>query len=392
MPKPPRAQGLADAFIDPAYGTRLYRASAAEEGRRAYLRHDYSRRQAFNADNTRYLARDGSGYWHLYDGQSFKHLREVPGFAGACEPLWHPSDARKVYLTSPDGGMVWWEQDVETGERQVLFDFTGQTPWPQARAFWTKGEGTLSADGRYLALMATSYDSATQRNTVYGLLMLDVHERRIVGTLDAADFPVPHAMPDHISTSASGRYAVPSWHKDQGGTRAYTRDFSSEKLLFNGSEHSDLAYGPSREDLFVHADYASGYIVAHDIDTGRSFSLAPLYPASGEAYAVHISGQAFDRPGWAVISTYYDTADYGRKAPAPTLRAQYRKVFLAELKPGGRLLSVAHTRMAQGTEKDYFAEPHASASRDLSRLIFSSNFGDGAPDDYIVGLPSVFDR
>ena len=36
-----------------------------------------------------------------------------------------------------------------------------------------------------------------------------------------------------------------------------------------------------------------------------------------------------------MISTYGDSAKYGSQVPAATLRPQYRKVFLAELKPGG---------------------------------------------------------
>jgi len=32
-----------------------------------YLRHDYSRRQAFNADSTRFIVTSGDGHWYLYD-------------------------------------------------------------------------------------------------------------------------------------------------------------------------------------------------------------------------------------------------------------------------------------------------------------------------------------
>ncbi len=52
----------------------------------------------------------------------------------------------------------------------------------------------------------------------------------------------------------------------------------------------------------------------------------------------HVSGQAFDRPGWVVISTYADSAEYGRVVPDATLEPMYRKVMLLELKPGGRKL------------------------------------------------------
>lgn len=52
-------------FTDPAYGTHVHRATAASDGEGGRVRHEYSRRQAFNADNSRYLAQDGRGAWYL---------------------------------------------------------------------------------------------------------------------------------------------------------------------------------------------------------------------------------------------------------------------------------------------------------------------------------------
>ena len=163
--RPERSTGLSDALIDPTYGTRLYRATAVAEGDGGRMRHEYSRRQAFNADATRYLAQDGKGSWHLYDATTFGYLRRLPDLVGDCEPLWHPGEPSRLYFTERNGGMVWWLLDVETGAKEQVFDFTGQTPWTGATSFWTKGEGILSADGKVLGLMATSYDAGTQRNT-----------------------------------------------------------------------------------------------------------------------------------------------------------------------------------------------------------------------------------
>ena len=390
--RPERSTGLSDVLIDPAYGTRLYRATAVAEGEGDRMRHEYSRRQAFNADNTRYLAQDGKGFWHLYDATTFGYLRKLPDLAGDCEPLWHPSEPARLYFTERNGGMVWWLLDVETGTKEQAFDFTGQTPWSGATSFWTKGEGTLSADGKVLGLMATSYDAAAQRNTCHGLLALDLENKTVIGTLDASAFPVPGAFPDHISTAPSGTYVVPSWLAGEGGTVAYSTDFTQSRQLLDGSEHSDLALGPDRRDLLVVADYGKGQIVSIDVATGERNDLHTLYPFDGEAYAVHISGQSFGVPGWAVISTYGDSAGHNSQTPAPTLRAEYRKVWLLELTPGGRALNVAHIR-ADWDKVDgdpYFLEPQASASRDLSRIIFTTNFGGGEINSYVIGLPSVF--
>ena len=63
------------SYIDPVYGTRVYRATAAsDKSDSTYVRHEYSRRQAFNANNTRYLAQSSKGFWLLYNANSFQVL------------------------------------------------------------------------------------------------------------------------------------------------------------------------------------------------------------------------------------------------------------------------------------------------------------------------------
>lgn len=386
----------APSYVDPAYGTRVYKATLARDFPDAvHVRHDYSRRPAFNADASRYLATTSNGYWLLYDGRSFRplarkgHGGSLAGMAADCEAIWHPTDPKILFFTDPYGGLIWRAKNVETDTDTVIGDFRGRLPWPEATAVWTKGEGMNSADGRLFAFMATRYDEKTKANKIYGLFTWDRVADRIIATLDASAFG--GAFPDHVSMSPSGRYVVPSWaYRTDLGTRAYTADFRSFRTLLTDSEHSDLAIGPNGEDLYVVASYRAGKVFAVDLATGQRTDLMSLYPARGASIgAVHVSGQAFDRPGWVVLSTYGD-ADSGRE-PDPELRPPHRKVMLLELKPGGRSLSIAHTRTA-ARYGGYFGEPQATISRDGSRVMFATNFDDGGPaDSYLVTLPeSVF--
>jgi hypothetical protein len=395
-----RSAGLAlESFIDPVHGTRVHRVTdAGDYPGASFVRHDYSRRQAFNADNSRFIARSSNGYWLLYDAQTFLPLRRagpagaLRGMAGEAEAIWHPSQPAKLWYTSNGGGLVWWEKDVESEFDHVMADFRGRLPWPAARSVWTKGEGTSSADGRYFAFIATSYDEATKTVRVHGLLSYDRVEDRIVGTLDAAAFG--SAMPDHISISPSGRHVVPSWaHAPTLGTRSYTRDFQAFRPLHVDSEHSDLAIGPRGEDFYVATNYKDGLVWVKDLATGQGFDLMRLYPRRGAAIgAAHFSGKAFERPGWVLMSTYADSAEYGKLKPDPVLHAAHRRIMLLELKPGGRQLGVAHTRTG-AQYGGYFGEPQATLSRDGSRILFASNFDSGGPPDgYLVTLPrQVYD-
>ncbi len=396
---PPRtkAQSLdAPSFVDPVYGTAIYKMTDASDYPGAtYVRHEYSRRQVFNADNSRFLATTSNGYWLLYDATTFRVLRRrgnsgaLSGMAGDAEPIWHPTDPRKLWYTTPENGLVWYEKDVESDRDSVMADFTGRLPWKGVRSVWTKGEGTSSADGRYWAFMATAYDGDSKTNQIFGLFTYDRVEDRIIGTLDAAAFG--GAFPDHISISPSGRFAVPGWaYNKQLGTRAYPLDFSTSRLLHEECEHSDLALGADGADYLVFADYGSGQVRATRLEDGRTFNLLGLYPRSGAAFAVHISGKAFDRPGWVLLSSYDDSAEYGAARPDPKLEAPYRKLMLLELKPDGRKLSLAQTQTGRNYG-DYWGEPQASISRDGLRAVFASNF-DGraaAPASFMVRVPEA---
>jgi hypothetical protein len=375
----------APSWIDPVYGTRVYQVTDPSDYPGAtYIRHDYSRRQAFNADNTRFIAETSSGWWMLYDAESFRPIRgggasgAMQGMAGDCEPFWHPTDPRLLWYTDNTGGLVWMEKNVETDFNGLLADFRRRLPWPDATQVWTKSEGTPSADGRHFAFMATSYDAPSKTVRVYGLFTWDRVADRILGMLDASTFG--HVVPDHISMSASGRYVVPSWaFTPRLGTRAYPLDFSSSIQLHTESEHSDLAIGPNGEDLYVATNYKDGVVWAKDLATGAGFTLMSLYPRPGAAIgAAHFSAKAFGRPGWVLMSTYADSANQGAVAPDPVLEPPHRKIMLLELKPQGRQYSVAHTRAA-ANYGGYFGEHQATISRDGTRILFATNFDDGGP-------------
>ncbi len=402
MEKPAVADGLKkSAALDPANKTFVYRATDASKAEGGFVRHDNSHKQAFNADNTRFIARDGQGAWYLYDAATFKQIERLGELKGNCEPIWHASDPNLLHFTLRDGGTTWWTYNVEAEKGEVMFDFSGKTPWSQATSFSTKGRGAASADGRYLALIATRHDEATQTRNVYGVVVLDVKDKRIVGTLDARNFPKPGAFPDYVSASPSGRHVVVSWPGDAGGTRAYTRDLKDSFELPTTSKHTGLAYGPQKQDYYVFADYGKNQLSAVDLDSHERIDLRSLHPAKGENYTLDISGQAYDKPGWAVVSTYGEKKDDASDESAPQERAEYRKVWLVELKAGGRALSVANVRTnasaiggsskgaaPQAAGDPDFFKPQASASRDLSRIVFADNFGRGPIESYMVGLPS----
>lgn len=399
LPQPAPAANSSDHVTDPVTGVKLLRSTnaAQTDPPSDRLRHEYSRRQAFNADSTRFIAQNERGEWFLHDARNFQVLKHLPQLAGDAEPLWSATTPDLLLFTARSGGSTWQSINIYTDEVSEVFNFAGKTPWKKATAFWTHGEGTASANGRVLTVIASSYNESTGERKVYGIVTVDLEKQRIIGTLDAKDFPVPGAAPDHVSTSPSGGYAVVSWLAEHGGTRAYRVDFSASTQLANSSEHSDLAFNRDGEDVYVYTDYQDGNIIAVNIRSGDRFKLEPLYPESGSSYAAHISGQAFNRPGWVVISSYGATADYGKTELTGADGPYYHRVWLQELTPRGRALAVASTQVdpqvtLPGSDAAYFLEPQATVSRNLSRIMFASNFGSSTIESYTAALPSWVTR
>ncbi|MBL8298399.1 MAG: hypothetical protein JNN30_08640 [Rhodanobacteraceae bacterium] len=354
---------------DPNFRTCVVRATNhAAEPPSGFSRNDYSRRQAFNADNSRFIVYSENGFWHLYDARSLAHVRVLSGPAGDAEPQWHPTDPRQLYYIPTNGGTRLNRLDVETNQTTIAADFTGRLPWTGVAHIWTKSEGSPSADGRYWCFQAE-----TSSFGIRGVFTYDLQTNQILGTRTLT------ARPDHVSMSASGRWCVVSNLDGAGGTVAWNRTFTTSRQLHTSSEHSDLALGPTGDDYFVFVDYQSngGDLTMVNVDTGARTALFPTY-IEGTATAYHISGKNFAKPGWFLLSTY---------ARVGAEKWLHERVMAVELSPAPSIINLAHHHSAAN---GYWTEPHASVSRDFSRVLFTSNWGstsDTDVDAYMVQVP-----
>lgn len=357
------------AMKDPFFGTCVVRATDhANEPPSGFARNDYSRRQAFNADTSRFIVYALDGFWHLYDAATLRHLRVLAGPAGDAEPQWHPTDPTKLYYVPTFGGMRLSLLDVNTNQSTVAADFTGKLPWATVARVWTKSEGSPSADGRYWCFQAENANFG-----ILGVFTYDLQTQTVLGTRSMS------ARPDHVSMSAAGRWCIVSNLSGQGGTVAWNRTFTTSRTLHATSEHSDAALGPNGQDLFVFVDYQShaGDLVMVDIDSGTRTTLFPTYiDRSSTAY--HVSGKGFAKPGWALVSTY---------ATSPPERWLHERIMAVELAANPTIIHLAHH---QSRFNDYWTEPHASVSRDFSRVLFTSNWGTTSSEDvdaYMIQVP-----
>lgn len=409
-----KATGYATAsYIDQQFDTRIYRATDvadSPDASQTYLRHEYSRKQAFNADGTMFIAQSTNGYWYLYDALTFAKInggRTIsPGntalgsgssnqFAGDCEPTWHPTDPNKLWRTDQNGGLTWYEFDITTKATTTLFTLSGKLAAvgmsAGTRAWW-QGEGRPSNDGRWWGL--SIQDGAFNQ---IGLICYDRQTDTIVGSVTTSN------KPNNVSTSPSGLYVIPSWSNGSGlsfsaaaaaaigstdGTRAYTRDFSSFQQMSYYGEHADTGTDADGNDVYISVNYnagnmpdvTDGHLYYRRMDNGVAYTLPVNVYGGAQASALHVSGCAFDKPGWCVVGTYGSGAAQTGAVYTDDL------VMLVELVPTSqRVLRLAHH---QTRYSDYWDEPHSTPNRDLTKILFASDFGGTNRESYMIGLPS----
>jgi hypothetical protein len=343
-----------------------------KDGMKGFARNDYSRRQAFNADSTRQLVYSEDGHWHTYDTGTHAHLQQLNGPAADAEPQWHATDPNLLYYVPTNGiGMKLNELNVATGVSRVVGDFAARLKarWPGAAAAWTKSEGSPSRDGRYWCFMVDNGDWSSA-----GVFTWDRDTNTILGYYDTQG-----ERPDHVSMTPSGNYCVVSGDGPLG-TTAFSRDFSQRRQLLNKSEHSDIALDANGDDAYVAIDYGSdkGDVFMMNIRTGERTALFSTY-VSGSTTALHVSGKAFNKPGWVVISTYADSGSQ---------KWLHRKVMAVQLAANPKIYNLAfhHTNY-----QEYWTAPVASTNRELTKVVFNSNWDVASKTDvdaYTIEIPA----
>lgn len=347
---------------DQDFGTCLFRATDhVLEPPTSFARNDYSRRQAFNADNTRFVVYASGGGWHLYDATTLAWIKQLGGISGTSEAQWHATDPNVLYYVPSKGGMKLYKLDVASNTSTVAADFTGKLPWSTAARVWQKGEGSPSADGRYWCFAAE-----TSTAGILGVFTYDLQSQSVVGSKTLT------TNPNWVSMSPSGRHCVVA------GTVAYNATFTSSRTLLSGSQHSDLALGADGHDYFVFINQAvDGYVTMIDIDTGVSTKLIPTW-INGSSTSGHLSAKSFSRPGWILYSTF--NSKNGQQWVSERLMA-------IEMTASPKIINLArHYSFYNG----YWTQPHATVSRDFSRVVFNSNWGstsDMDVDTYMARLP-----
>ncbi len=376
---PPKPE-VGERFADPNFGTCISRLSShRDQPPVRFARNAYSRRQAFNADNSLVLLVAGDGNWHLYDPQQNSHRQLVGGLRGQSEPQWHPRQTRTFFYLADEGrDMKIMERNVQTAQSTLVADLGPRLTarWPDAAVISTRSEGNPSRDFRYWAWLVQNNAAQSLGIVVWDAMNDDIIATRDIPALASGEVDAI----DWVSMTPSGQWVVLA---GRGLTTAFTRALDDFRVLHNATEHSDFAVDVRGADVYVSIDFnaRNGWLFMTDIETGVRTNLISMYnlsPPSVSYTSLHISGLAYERPGWALVSTYR----------ARSVRTEWfqDKVMMVELAAFPRIRRLAdHYSSYAG----YWTEPHASSNRSMTQVLFNTNWNSGSADDVDTWLLDV---
>jgi len=374
-------------FTDPTFGTCLVRVTdraqdLSPDDTSTGMVNEYSRVQSFNADGSRLLVRSTDGAWYLYDAQALQPIGPLPV---AAEPRWDADDPDALYFSDRTQLL---SLDVTSGGATLVHDFAADLPGQQLSAVWTRYEGRPSRDTRTWGLMAEDAEWLPVAFVVYDRQTDQATVRDMRGV------PGMEEDVDHVTISPLGTYFLASFDRacEQGtlgddthpcGLMVYDRDLTKGRSLVRIIGHYDVALDTEGREVVIYQEIDADQISMLDLETG---AVTPLWRIdfSHTAIGLHFSGLAYDRPGWAVVSTY--------DGDPTTHTWMDDQVLAVELKAGGRVVRLAHTRSVVSDEQelDYWAEPHASANADLTRVLFTTDWGrsgTGQVEMFMITLP-----
>lgn len=328
-----------------------------------------------NADGTRVLVSVGD-QWHVYDTQAYRHVVRLRDQGRAHDVVWDDEDPALLYATRTDGtSFAISRVNAENGFSMPGHDLRDEViaVAPSAVGVTTTGEGThVSADGRYWVLHARAASGPGH------LITYDADTETVLAHHDLA--AAGDSTPTFLMIGANGEHVVMGACGGSPRVVAFDRTFTTRFDVVTSCVREDqitMALTPDGNEAVVYV--AEGAIEAVDLSTRASFRLVSglWFPPDGGIVAATVSGRA---PGWIVASFYDCTTDGMSTACAPSSALTQDEIALVEVAPAPAVYELAW-HQSEG-------RPGAVPSADLTRVLFTSDWGGGELDVYELRIPA----
>lgn len=379
LEKAPLANPKAGTFAyDPTFKSRIWRLTAADimddhvwdDGRKLWAcQSEYATITPYNSDASRLLLQHAS-YFALYSGAG-TYLRDcaIDGryeLTPSSEPRWSATDPNRFYYVN---GRKLKFLDVEPWRATVLHEFLEYVDFDEdgRNGIGGMGEGDLSEDGQYWAMRGLRQDGKVD------IFMYDLRNE-IKGPALTIDFnrtPV-----NQLYATPDSNLLIGFSNEGQGAGRGlwlYTRQMEPVRQIAPVLAHMDVC----RNAAGVECIAAAGQIAETYCNAAGLVCIPLAEPDNAKCIlahdwnlASHVYGPA--RPGQVVFSTFLNPPD---KPWVPYAG----EIMIVDL-DGGGAERIAHHR---STHRSATAQPRATGSRDLSKILFNSNWGQPSrPSDY----------
>ena len=334
-------------FTDPLTGNNVTRISDENVFGCdcSQLRHIYAKKQPWNADGTKIMTAGWPS--KILDGNTYEVLTTA-----YCRSLWSNVEPDITYDSHEN---QLFRRNIVTENETVLKTFSGYSSVSVG-----DGEGNLSNDDRYVALIATSGSQKT-------ILVYDIFNDEILGTKSLGTANI-----DWVSVSQSGEYVVMSGYSDGSGPlqgiKAYDKYMNNEIHLYSGRPHGDIGYDAQGNEVYVAYQGVSGYSLSYArLDNGAKQGIFPFSGGSGDSglWGGHISTRNLNRPGWAYVS------EQGHPSNVNNYEAT-REIFAIKLDNSQTI--ERFTKHNTNLNSGYSHQAHAVPNRDGSKVIFASNW------------------
>jgi hypothetical protein len=368
-------------YVDSLYGATIIRISdkTIDGYSGPGIQNECARADAWNTDQSYLTLCSNDGHFYLYSAVDYRLIRDLNALAGGqrLEPRWSLNDPNHFCFLA---GSRLREYDIPHDTSRTIHNF--QHEFPNCTYVTTGAGGDASNDQRYWCLMVTDGTFGLIAAAVY-----DLNQDTVVG--------IKTSFPDAVNFTtmdASGKHAVIGY--DSHPLQSFHPDFTHAVDFVHGAAgHSDIALTRDGRDVVVYQNEATNFIAMTDLETGAETSLLAIPFDTNPDIGLHVSGNCYDVPGWALVSTY------GAVNP-PSGHAHSwmdNLLFMVELKPNPRVVKLAQTLCCTGTEPgtNHLAEAFASIDRGGTRAVYGSNWGiltQDYTDAYEVRLPANWNR
>lgn len=358
-----------ESYTDQIFGTAIKRISDAQNTTDAadttkvltLVTQELSTVSPFNADNSRLLLQHFS-YFSLYDGLG-NFLQDLPlEIIASSEPRWSRTDPAVFYYIN---GNQLKQYDVLTRNDTVVHEFEGYA------SISGKGGGNLSFDGDHMVLVGNNVEVFVYQFSTDtpgpALVMNNAGDANTL--MITPDNNVLVVWDDKGEERFNGIELFDSNMNFQrqvttvGGKMDVARDADGSEILFwaNANESSP------------DPDCTNGVIKIHLEDNSRS-CMVSLDWALGMDISAPQDGDVF------YISTHGPSPDEDWNV--------YQNEVLRVSMDGQEIERLLHHRsMPTG---NIYAHPRVSVSRDGSRLVYASNFGLQASENYPPNYTDVY--